>query len=139
MSLPTSVGYSGTPLARKLGYHEGCVAFVSGAPSGYKSWLEPLPAGVVFDERLGRHVDLIHVFEVQKDSLGTFLDRARQQLKPDASLWVSWPKRSSKVATTITEDTVRELALPLGLVDIKVCAVNDVWSGLKLVIRKALR
>lgn len=74
-----------------------------------------------------------------KAELCKFLKLARQTLKPDASVWVSWPKKSSKVPTSITEDTIRELALPLGLVDIKVCAVDDTWSGLKLVLRKELR
>jgi hypothetical protein len=132
-------GYSGTPLAKKLGYRVGLRVFLAGAPSDYLQWLDPLPPGIVFERHLNAAVDLVHVFEFDKAGLGRFLADARLAIKPDASIWVSWPKRASKVSTTITEDTVRELALPLGLVDIKVCAVSEVWSGLKLVVRKALR
>jgi hypothetical protein len=139
MSPSPATGYSGTPLARKLGYREGSVVFVSGAPREYAGWLQPLPPGTVFLSKLGATVELVHVFEVEMEVLAKFLVAARRKIRPGASIWVSWPKKSSKVPTTITEDTVRELALPLGFVDIKVCAVNEVWSGLKLVIRKELR
>ena len=139
MTPSPATGYSGTPLARKLGYREGSVVFVSGAPGEYAGWLQPLPPGTVFLSKLGASADLVHVFEVEKESLAKFLVAARRKIRREASIWVSWPKKSSRVPTTITEDTVRELALPLGFVDIKVCAVNEVWSGLKLVIRKELR
>jgi hypothetical protein len=134
-----AAGYSGTPLARKLGYRDGSVAFVSGAPPEYLAWLQPLPVGVVFGSRLGTNVDLVHVFAVDRAALADFLATSRPVIRPDASLWVSWPKKASRVPTTITEDTIREMALPLGLVDVKVCAVSAVWSGLKLVLRRALR
>ena len=139
MTPSTATGYSGTPLARKLGYREGSVVFVAGAPGEYAGWLQPLPPGTVFLSRLGATADLVHVFEVESDKLAKFLVTARRTLRPEASIWVSWPKKSSRVPTTITEYTVRELALPLGFVDIKVCSVNEVWSGLKLVVRKELR
>ncbi|MFN0186185.1 MAG: DUF3052 family protein [Aquabacterium sp.] len=139
MTQLSATGYSGTPLTRKLGYREGSVVFLLGAPAEYKTWLRSLPAGVVFESKLGATSDLVHVFEVEKTALAKFLATARRQLKPEASVWVSWPKKASKVPTTITEDTIREIALPLGFVDVKVCAVNEVWSGLKLVIRKELR
>ena len=132
-------GYSGTPLARKLGVAEGTRLLVLGAPRGYRDWLAPLPAGVVFARRLGPAVDLVHLFETEKKELARRLRDLRSRIRPDAPIWVSWPKRASGVATTVTEDGVREAALPLGLVDVKVCAVTEVWSGLKLTIRKELR
>jgi hypothetical protein len=134
-----SAGYSGTPLAKKLGYRDGNRVFLVRAPKNYRALVDPLPPGVLFEKAIGANTDLVHVFVTEKAALGKFLKSARQTLKPDASVWVSWPKKSSKVPTTITEDTIRELALPLGFVDIKVCAVDDTWSGLKLVVRKKLR
>lgn len=83
--------------------------------------------------------DLVHVFATEKAALKTQFAKLRETLRADAAIWVSWPKKSSGVATTITEDTVREVALPLGFVDIKVCAVDEVWSGLKLMVRRELR
>lgn len=108
-----TAGYSGTPLARKLGIKEG--------------------------SRLGPRVDVAHVFVTERHDLARILPVLRTQLGPAAALWISWPKQSSRVPSTITEDTIRELALPLGFVDVRVSAVTDVWSGLKLVVRKALR
>lgn len=137
--MTVAAGYSGTPLARKLGYRDGSVAFVSGAPPEYLAWLQPLPAGVMFEPRLDANADLVHVFAVDKAALADVLASARPVMRADASLWVSWPKKASRVPTTITEDTIRALALPLGFADVKVCAVSDVWSGLKLVVRKQLR
>ncbi len=131
MKATKSSGYSGTPLAKKLGYRDGYRVFLRGAPKNYRALVEPLPPGLLFEKRVGEKTDLVHVFCTEKAELGQFLQLARQTLKPDASVWVSWPKKSSKVPTTITVDTIRELALPLGFVDI--------WSGLKLVVRKELR
>lgn len=139
MKPPQSAGYSGTPLARKLGYRESCRVFLVGAPADYASLVQPLPAGTIFEARPGASTDIAHLFVTEKAELGRHLVALRKVLSPEASLWVSWPKRSSGVSTTVTEDTIRELALPLGFVDIKVCAVNGTWSGLKLVVRKALR
>ncbi len=132
-------GYSGTPLPKKLGIKDGHRVVLLGAPEGYEASLEPLPAGVEFTNRAGPTVDLAQVFVTRREDLARQLGALRKQLRPDAALWVSWPKKASKVPTTVTEDTVRELALPLGFVDIKVCAVSEVWSGLKLVVRKELR
>ena len=132
-------GYSGTPLPSKLGIRAGFAVHVAGAPPGYLELLEPLPAGVTFPPRLSSTTDLVHVFSARKSELARYLKACRSKLRPTAVLWVSWPKQSAKVPTDITEDTIGELALPLGLVDVKVCAVTDVWSGLKLVVRKALR
>jgi hypothetical protein len=112
---------------------------VAGAPPHYRRLLEPLPEGVVFQSRAGRNTDLAHVFVARREDLARRLARLRRQLGPQATVWVSWPKKSSGVPSTVTEDVVRELALPLGFVDVKVCAVDEVWSGLKLVVRKELR
>lgn len=101
--------------------------------------MNPLPAGVSFETAASRETDLVHVFVAEKQALSGHLAALRKSLKPQASIWVSWPKKASKVPTDITEDVVRELALPLGFVDVKVCAVDEVWSGLKLVVRKELR
>lgn len=139
MATSARSGYSGTPLARKLGIKPGHRVLVHGAPDDYARLLAPLPEGVVFARRAGLDVDLVHLYATAREDLATRLASLRKALRADAALWVSWPKRASKVATTITEDTIRELALPLGYVDIKVCAVDAVWSGLKLVVRKSLR
>lgn len=132
-------GYSGTPLAKKLGIKAGSRVLAAGAPDSYRAALEPLPESVTFAKKLADSVDVIHVFATRRAKLASALAEYRRAMRADASLWVSWPKKAAKVATDITEDTVREVALPLGLVDVKVCAVDDVWSGLKLVIRKELR
>lgn len=132
-------GYSGTPLTKKLGIKEGQLVLLLHAPGDYQVLLQPLPANVQFADRATSSVDLAHVFVTRKEELATHLAALRKKLRPDAPVWISWPKKSSGVATTVTEDTIRELALPLGFVDIKVCAVSEVWSGLKLVVRKELR
>ena len=132
-------GYSGTPLAAKLGIKAQAQIHVVNAPDGYLQWIAPLPDGVKIAPRLSSNADLVHIFSSRKTELADALRSCRAKLKPAAVIWVSWPKKSAKVPTDITEDTVREIALPLGFVDIKVCAVTDVWSGLKLVVRKELR
>jgi hypothetical protein len=132
-------GYSGTPLAKKLGIKEGGRVFLANAPDHYARLVAPLPPGVQFDTRMTKQTDIVHLFATSKKALSARLKVTRKSLRPDASIWVSWPKKSAKVATDITEDTVRELAFPLGLVDIKVCAVDDIWSGLKLVVRRENR
>jgi hypothetical protein len=132
-------GYSGTPLAKKLGIRSGGRLHLVGAPDGYRRLLEPLPDAVRFVPKLSGDTDLAHVFITKRAALLKALKDCRRALGPDAIVWVSWPKKASKVATEVTEDTVRELALPLGFVDVKVCAVDEVWSGLKLVVRKELR
>ena len=135
----TVSGYSGTPLARKLGIRAGTRLFVHSAPESYARLLAPLPAGVKWARRIDADTDLIHTFATRKAGLAKLLERALASMRPDAALWVSWPKRAARMPTDITEDTIRALALPLGLVDIKVCAVDETWSGLKLVIRKSRR
>jgi hypothetical protein len=132
-------GYAGTPLARKLGIKENARLLSMGAPKDYVAMVEPLPDGVRIDRRAGAAVDVVHMFVTKRADLRRQLSALRKTLRSDAAIWVSWPKRTSKVAIDITEDTIRDVALPMGLVDIKVCAVSDVWSGLKLVVRKELR
>lgn len=132
----SSAGYSGTPLARKLGYKPGMRAVLVGAPEDYNNWLEPLPDGVEFG---ADDPELVHIFTNERAILEAALTHWRRALRPDGMVWVSWPKKASKVPTDITEDVIREVCLPLGFVDVKVCAVSDVWSGLKLMVRKELR
>ncbi len=132
-------GYSGTPLAKKLGIRAGARLFVHAAPQNYIRLLAPLPAGVELAPRIDARTDLIHAFATRQSELARLLQRALAVMKADAALWVSWPKKAARLPTDITEDAVRALALPLGLVDIKVCAVDETWSGLKLVIRRSRR
>lgn len=132
-------GYSGTPLVTKLGIKAGAQIYAVGAPDDYHKLLEPLPVGVRFTARLSHSTDLVHVFSTRRAELARALARYRKTLGPTAVVWVSWPKKSAAVVTDISENAVREIALPLGFVDIKVCAVTEVWSGLKLVVRKELR
>jgi hypothetical protein len=132
-------GYSNTPLAKKLGIKERFTIVPVNAPSGYRALLEPLPASVRFTLNADLATDLVHIFSTRKRDLSPEVARCRERLDPSAVIWVSWPKKSAGVPTDVTEDTVRELALPLGLVDVKVCAIDDVWSGLKLVVRRELR
>lgn len=139
MAVVPTPGYSGTPLARKLGIAAGSRVVVVHVPEGYRDWLEPLPERVQFDAKVSETVDVVHVFVDRRAELMAQLEVLRGRIAPAAVVWVSWPKKASKVPTDITEDTIRELALPLGFVDVKVCAVSAVWSGLKLVIRKDLR
>ncbi|MDP2320449.1 MAG: DUF3052 domain-containing protein [Acidobacteriota bacterium] len=135
----TTHGYSGTPLVKKLGVKDATRLLAINAPPDYLTWLGPLPPAVAIVARAGPATDIAHVFATRRARLAHELTRLRATLRPDAAIWVSWPKKASKVATDITEDVIRELALPMGLVDIKVCAVTDVWSGLKLVVRRELR
>ena len=139
MPPPRTAGYSGTPLFRKLGIEDITRLLPIEAPAGYEALLAPLPPNVIFETRPSEAVDIAHVFVTGKTDLARYLHALRGALRVDASVWVSWPKKASKVPTTVTEDVIRELALPLGFVDVKVCAVDDVWSGLKLVVRRELR
>jgi hypothetical protein len=131
-------GYSGKPLSAKLGIAEGSVVTTIGAPADYDAMVAP-PERVRVSSRLSADAPFIHIFSKSRADLGRALARARKAMATDGVIWVSWPKKVSGVKTDITEDTIRELAFPLDLVDIKVCAVSDVWSGLKLMIRKELR
>lgn len=132
-------GYSGTPLAKKLGLKPLLKLLTINAPQEYKSWLGDLPDSVVLTTKTGKPIEAAHVFTTESIFLDATLSKLRYELKQDGFVWISWPKKASKVPTDITEDTIREIAPPLGFVDIKVCVVSDVWSGLKLVIRKSER
>jgi len=138
--MPSSTaGYSGAPLARKLGIAEGSRLYASNPPRDYRKWLAPLPANVRFEKQVGATTDIVHIFSDRRATLERELVRLRAAIRETGTIWVSWPKKASKVPTDITEDTIRDLALPIGLVDVKVCAISEIWSGLKLVIRKELR
>lgn len=132
-------GYSGTPLAKKLGIKDGFEVLVIDPPDNYAELLDPLPAVILLSTEFSPDIDLVHVFTNSRDGLCRMLDQARKLIKQNGSIWVSWYKKAAKLPTEITEDTIREAAFPLGLVDVKVCAVDEKWSGLKLVIRKENR
>lgn len=133
-------GYSGTPLYKKLGFVKPPLrVLVINVPREYKGWLGELPKGVALASNVPSPVQAAHVFATERAFLNAVLSTLRNELAQDGFVWVSWPKKTSKVVTDITEDTIRELALPLGFVDVKVCAVSEAWSGLKLVIRKSER
>ncbi len=137
-------GYSGTPLAKKLGLKDGQAVAFAGLPAS----LEPLLADRDFAsvERVeswrdltGRGLDYIHLFTYSAATVDAATPALRDRIQPDGMIWMSWPKRSAKVPTDVTEDTIRDCALGHDLVDVKVCAIDDIWSGLKLVIRKDRR
>ena len=134
-----TAGYSGTPLARKLSLKDGMRTWWQDMPDSVRAEIEA--EGLALD-MLGAPeapVEAAHVFVTERAELEKAIDRLLPVIAPDGFLWISWPKKASKVATDITEDVIRDVALPLGLVDVKVCAVDSTWSGLKLVIRKELR
>jgi hypothetical protein len=131
-----SAGYSGTPLISKLGVKDGMRIAVLDAPEGFAL---DLPDGAATSARLGGSKDMVIVFVKERRALERRLDALRRAIAPDGMVWVAWPKKASKVPTDVTEDVVREVVLPTGLVDVKVCAIDETWSGLKVVIRKELR
>ena len=139
MQTGTTTGCSRTPLAKKLGIEEGNRVLLLAAPEGYARLVAPLQTGVRFQDNPSQAVAIAHVFVTRKEDLHKYLSALRKKLNSEAPIWVPWPKKSAKVPTDITEGTIREVALPLGFVDIKVCAVTKLWSGLKLVVRKELR
>ena len=132
-------GYSKTPLAQKLGIKPGTKVIALGAPTGYRKILAPLPDGVSFGDKANAGSNFIHLFVSERKALEKELKRLRKILADAGTLWVSWPKKTSGVATDITEDVIRNVCLPLGFVDVKVCAVDEIWSGLKLMIRRENR
>ena len=133
-------GYSGTPLWKKLGFKTGLTSYVDGAPSQYLSLLS-LPIDMKVSWLAGPEQDMkfVHLFAIDRSRLKKKLESYRRKIAPDGVIWVSWPKKTSGAASDITEDGIRQVALPIGLVDIKVCAIDEVWSGLKLMIRKGQR
>jgi hypothetical protein len=132
-------GYSKTPLAQKLGIQAATKVVALGAPPGYRKWLAPVPEGVSFHEKAIAHCAFVHLFVTERRTLEKELKRLRKLLADAGVLWISWPKKASGVITNITEDVIREVCLPLGFVDVKVCAVDETWSGLKLMIRRENR
>ena len=140
-------GYSGTPLPKKLGIKPGARVGLAGAPDGFGALLEPLPDGARVEAGAAAGAvlpgigpfDVIVFFTVEQAELAGRLSELRARMAPAAGLWIAWPKRASRVPTDMTEDVIREIALPTGLVDNKVCAIDQVWSGLRLVIRRELR
>ena len=134
-----SAGYSGTPLAKKLGIAADTRVCALNAPRDYRELVSPWPEGARLVAEADAQADLVHLFVTERAVLGREAARLRRMLRDDAVLWISWPKKAAKVATDITEDVIREEVLRLDFVDIKVCAVDAVWSGLKLVVRAKLR
>jgi len=130
-----SAGYSGTPLVKKLGIKEGFRVALVGAPNGFQSELEDLPDGVSFITSVKGQLDFVLFFARSRLELARNFSRLAAKLKPAGMLWIAWPKRASGIATDLSDGVVREIGLDAGLVDVKVCAVNQVWSGLKFVIR----
>jgi hypothetical protein len=134
-----SAGYSGTPLARKLGIKPDATLVLVNAPAGFDAVLGELPAGVAVRRRLRGPVDVVVSFHVDRDQLERRLPALRAALSDAGGLWIAWPKRSSGVATDLGDNAVRELGLAAGLVDNKVCAIDATWSGLRFVYRLADR
>ena len=132
-------GHSRKPLPQKLGIKPGFRIFVGGAPSAYREIVGELPDGASIASRLTAPLDMVHLFATKAAGLKGKLEGFRAAIAPDGMVWVSWPKKGSGVATDLSDVVVRDIALPLGLVDIKVCAIDDTWSGLKFVIPKAMR
>jgi hypothetical protein len=132
-------GYSGTPLVGKLGIRPNEKIVALSPPANYAALLEALPAGTVITKRLMAKARFVHLFVTRRAELAKRLTALRTTLDDAGILWISWPKKASKVLTDVTEDTIREVALPLGFVDVKVCAVDETWSGLKLMIRRTER
>lgn len=132
-------GYSSTPLIKKLGIKDGDRILIKNEPEDYFLWLAPLPNGVNVMSRLSSNLDFIHLFIKEKITLQKEFKNCIKALRKDGMLWISWPKKSSKVLTDLDENVIREVGLKAGLVDVKVCAVNEVWSALKFVYRIADR
>jgi hypothetical protein len=129
-------GYSGTPLIKKLGIKEGARLLVLNEPLEYWNWISPLPEGVVKAKKNAKtELDFIHLFVKEKKVFEKEFIESRKALKKDGMLWISWPKKSSKMETDLDENLIRDFGLKNGLVDVKVCAIDTTWSGLKFVFR----
>ena len=133
------IGYSGTPLSKKLGIKVGFRLYVKNPPANYEALISPTPEKVQLMRRLSNDLDMIHFFTKSRAELAANIEKFMGRIKQNGMIWISWPKKASKVPTDVTEDVIREIILPHGLVDVKVCAVDATWSGLKLVIRKENR
>ena len=132
-------GYSGKSVVQKLGIKPGFCIFAGQAPRAYGDVVGELPDDVTIAPRLKAPLDMVHLFAIEAKGLAAKLRSCRAAIEPDGMIWVSWPKKASGVATDLTENVLRDTALPIGLVDIKVCAIDDIWSGLKFVIPKDQR
>jgi hypothetical protein len=132
-------GYSGTPLPQKLGIKPGLTVVAINAPTNYRRLLDSIPEGVTFSDRLNPDSSFVHVFVRKCSELARKLPVLREKIADTGTVWISWPKKSAGVPADVTEDVVRELALPLGFVDVKVCAIDETWSGLKLMVRRGSR
>ncbi len=139
MATANAAGYSGKPLTQKLGIKPGFRIFAAGAPGPYEKLVGQLPHATTVVPRLGGGLDMIHVFATERAMLAKKLASYRKAIESDGMIWVSWPKKASGLPTDLSDNVVRDVALPLGLVDVKVCAVDAIWSGLKFVIRRELR
>lgn len=137
--LNNTAGYSGTPLSKKLGIKEGIKIFAVNIPENYFDLLYPIPENILFLSKAENEIDIIHIFVSSQKELEKLFLKFKSRIKQNGAIWISWHKKSSKIKTDITEDTIRELVLPLGFVDVKVCAVDEIWSALKLVIRRENR
>jgi len=132
-------GYSGTPLPQKLAIKPGLTVVTINAPANYRRLLGQIPDSVTFSERLKSGSSFVHLFTSRRSEMQKKMSILRDKISDNGAIWVSWPKESSGISTDVTEDVIREIALPLGFVDIKVCAVDETWSGLKLMIRRENR
>jgi len=132
-------GYSSAPLAQKLGIKAATMVVVVNGPANYQKLLGQAAHNVGFSDRIRRDSSLVHLFTTQRGELQKQLTRLRKNFPDTGTLWISWPKKSARVPTNVTEDVIRAVALPLGFVDVKVCAVDETWSGLKLIVRRTNR
>ena len=132
-------GYSGTPLVKKLGIKQGFRGLVKNAPAEYSQLVQDLPEDFQLLQSWKKNLDFVHIFSKKLPELMRLIMKARASISADGMIWASWPKKASGVPTDITEDRIREFALSIDLVDVKVCAIDDIWSGLKLVISKEMR
>lgn len=134
-----SAGYSGTPLVKKLTLRDGMRVWFDAMPEDVIDEIDEYALDLVFVADPAKGLDAAHIFVTERAALEAHLSDLRHQISPDGQIRVSWPKKASNIETDITEDTIREVCLPLGLVETKVCAIDETWSGVKLVIRKELR
>jgi hypothetical protein len=132
-------GYSGTPLAQKLGIKPAMTVIAIGAPANYRKLLGQVANEIKLSDRITENPTFIHFFTTRRSELEKRLVRLRRKIADTGTVWVSWPKKSAGVPTDVTEDVIRAVALPLGFVDVKVCAVDETWSGLKLMVRRENR
>ena len=131
-------GYSGTPLVKKLGFKPGYTVWMANSPDGFEGLLGPLPENLTLTNQTSE-ADIALVFATTRPEIEEAFAEAKHKIPANGAIWVAWPKRSSRVATDLTEDVMRDLFLPTGMVDNKVCAIDDTWSGLRFVVRKENR